>query len=624
MSRARLRVGESLSGTVVAAGVPVIVEDLAEDTRYDAAHKRGAIELGYRGFAGVPLLASGSVIGSLNVYTRARRRFLPDEITLLSAFADHASLAIEKSRLLQATRAREQEATKLYTITAQLGSDLGLDRRLDLITAAVIELLGCDASGVYGYDVERGSLTFRRGLNLDPELTRALVLRPGDGVAGRAFVDRRPVWTRDRLQDSLGYAVDADRLIAAHAPRAYLAVPILRRDDVYGVLVGYFLEPHDFTPDEVRLLSTLAAQGAIAVDSALLFEEAQTQQARLSQIFASTSDGIMLVDGAGRIAAANARLSELLGVDAIAVGRRLADLAGDVATRTDDDLRGLVEALPGLESEGRDGDIEIAAVPPRVLHWVARQTTDAAGMRVGVTLTLQDVTREREVNRMKSDFVSFVTHQLRTPLAGIKWLLELAAEDPALPAEAKSYVGDSREAAERLIRLVNDLLDISRLESGRLAITPVPVDLGELTRDVLGEAQPLISGPGHHVSLTGAGTAVADQQLLRQVVLNLVSNAAKYTPAGGRITIRIDPAEDKVTWTIDDNGIGIPATARVRLFEKFYRADNVQSLETEGTGLGLYLVRLIVDQLKGHIRYESREGQGTRFVLTLPAADASR
>jgi signal transduction histidine kinase len=237
-----------------------------------------------------------------------------------------------------------------------------------------------------------------------------------------------------------------------------------------------------------------------------------------------------------------------------------------------------------------------------------------------VTITIRDVTHEREVTQMKSDFVSFVTHQLRTPLAGIKWLLELAAEDPNLPAEAKSYVGDSREAAERLISLVNDLLDISRLESGRLAVTPTAIDLGDLTREALADAEGLISTQGHHISVTGTGRALADHQLFRQAVLNLVSNAVKYTPPGGRITIRIDPADGKVAWAISDNGIGIPLAARPHLFEKFYRADNVQPLETEGTGLGLYLVRLIVDRLRGHIEYESVEGEGTTFVVTLPAA----
>jgi signal transduction histidine kinase len=242
---------------------------------------------------------------------------------------------------------------------------------------------------------------------------------------------------------------------------------------------------------------------------------------------------------------------------------------------------------------------------------------------VGVTLTFRDVTREREVSDMKSDFVSFVTHQLRTPLAGIKWMLELAAEDPALPADAASYVEDAREAAQRLIDLVNDLLDISRLERGRLTVEPVPVRLGDLTQSVLDETALILRDKGHVVSVSG-GDAVpavlADVQLLRQVVLNLTSNAIKYTPAGGAIAIAMRPEAGRVTWAITDNGIGIPGASRARLFEKFYRADNAAAVETEGTGLGLYLVRLILEHLGGHIQCESTEGQGSTFTLTLPVA----
>ena len=122
---------------------------------------------------------------------------------------------------------------------------------------------------------------------------------------------------------------------------------------------------------------------------------------------------------------------------------------------------------------------------------------------MGATLTFRDVTREREVSQMKSDFVSFVTHQLRTPLAGIKWMLELAAQEPALPADAASFVQDARDAAERLIGLVNNLLDISRLERGKLTVALQDVRIGVLTRSVLDEMSPLIQDRGHRVSLTG-------------------------------------------------------------------------------------------------------------------------
>jgi signal transduction histidine kinase len=282
-------------------------------------------------------------------------------------------------------------------------------------------------------------------------------------------------------------------------------------------------------------------------------------------------------------------------------------------------LRSLVE---DPERRG-EGDLELAALR-RVLHWVSQPTKDAAGATCGFTLTLQDVTHEREVSQMKSDFVSFVTHQLRTPLAGIKWMLELAAQEPEMPADAGSYVQDAREAAQRLIQLVNDLLDISRLERGRLTVTLVAVDLGEMTRDVLAELDVLVREKRHRVTLTGDAEAPpvrGDAQLLRQVVVNLVSNAVKYTPEGGTIDIHLARVNGLVRWSVRDSGIGVPVSAQPRLFEKFYRAENVTALETEGTGLGLYLVRLIMEQLGGRVWCASEEGRGATFVFTVPPAE---
>src|SRR5262249_23961430 len=155
-------------------------------------------------------------------------------------------------------------------------------------------------------------------------------------------------------------------------------------------------------------------------------------------------------------------------------------------------------------------------------------TKNGAGVTVGFTLTFQDVTQEREISRMKSEFVSFATHQLRTPLTGIRWMLELAAAEPDLTADAASYVQGARDSAERLIRLVNDLLDVSRLERGALMMHPAPVRLDEVTRSVLDEASALVQERGHRISVTVGdrlGSVVVDPSLLRQVVMNLVSNA---------------------------------------------------------------------------------------------------
>jgi signal transduction histidine kinase len=204
-------------------------------------------------------------------------------------------------------------------------------------------------------------------------------------------------------------------------------------------------------------------------------------------------------------------------------------------------------------------------------------------------------------------------------------MLELAAQEPDVPADAVSYIGDAREAAQRLIQLVNDLLDISRLERGKLTVSTHPVDLVAMTREVLAETDVLVQERRHRVALvTGDGplpAVRADAQLIRQVVMNLVSNAIKYTPEGGAIEVRLEREGDTLRWSIRDSGIGIPRAAQPRLFEKFYRAENVTTLETEGTGLGLYLVRLIMEQLDGRVWCESEEGAGSTFRFVLPLAE---
>jgi PAS domain S-box-containing protein len=413
----------------------------------------------------------------------------------------------------------------------------------------------------------------------------------------------------------------------AHGVRSIAAFPIVgQRERVLGILLLYYTTPQSFPDTETRLLASYADQLATALENAGLYEETQTQRGRLTQIFDSTSDGIVLVSPTGEIQAANRQAGELLSFDADSViGTRVADLLASARGTLPDYDRAFqdLEALLRNPGRGGEGDLELRRTG-RTVHWTAQPTRDAAGGIVGLTLTLSDVTHERQASQMKTDFVSFVTHQLRTPLSGIKWMLELAAQAPEMASEAGSYVGDARAAAERLIGLVNDLLDISRLESGKMSVALQPASLAKLTRSVLDDLAPLIREKRHQLSVQDGGEAaevLADPQLLRQVVLNLTSNAIKYTPAGGVISIALGRGPGPTArWAVTDSGIGIPEGARARLFEKFYRADNAHTVETEGTGLGLYLVRLIVERLDGQVWCESEEGRGSTFSFTLPVS----
>jgi len=347
-------------------------------------------------------------------------------------------------------------------------------------------------------------------------------------------------------------------------------------------------------------------------------------EARIRSIVESTSEGIMFVSSDGRVASVNRRAQEMLAVDhATTEGISFAAVLARIGFREQDQraLSAAAQAVLGGLEEDYQGDVELPA-RRLVVHWVARAARDSTGFLTGLTFTLRDVTQEREVGRMKSEFVSFVTHQLRTPLAGTKWLLELAA-DAEDARDVRGYIQDAREVNERMVRLVNDLLDLSRLETGALHVDVEMTDLGALTRSVASELQSVIRQKEHTLSIVGAcdvPPVPTDPKLLRQVFSNLLANAVKYTPPGGTIRVTIRRDSEQVTWSVKDTGIGIPARDIPLLFQKFYRAENALAINAEGTGLGLALVRLITERLGGRVWCESEEGQGTTFFCVLPLA----
>ena len=541
--------------------------------------------------------------------------------------ASHARL---EERIREATRdleRRKHEAEELARVARTLTDDLDVAQLADRVVQTVLGLFGVQSAVLWSRGPD-GSLVAlaisgqaRRGFQ------RGDVLPVGVSMAGRAVSLGRAVWTRDvYAEPGLIQSPEQRARLRVTGDQAILCVPLAVKGQIIGVLSLGDGSTRDFTTEEVTLLQTFADQAAIVLQNANLYVESQTQRLQLTQILESTSDGVLFVGAGRRVQAANHHTGELLGCESIqlvgadlgvVLGHECTDASAAELIRTCD--AGLAAGF-AADGRGAAGDLELANLK-RVLHWETRTTRDAADRTVGLTITLHDVTQEREIAQLKSDFVSFATHQLRTPLSGIKWMLELGVQEQEVGEQAKSYMVDALGAAQRLIQLVNDLLDVSRLESGRMKSPVQAVDLVGLTRTVLGDLKPQIDDKDHRVTVDAPEDipeVFADPQLLRQIVLNLSSNAMKYSRPGGRIAVRLTRDREFVRWQIQDNGIGIPKESQRHLFEKFYRADNVVSLETDGTGLGLYLVRLIVEQMGGRVWCESEEGQGATFFFTAP------
>lgn len=235
----------------------------------------------------------------------------------------------------------------------------------------------------------------------------------------------------------------------------------------------------------------------------------------------------------------------------------------------------------------------------------------------------RDITKAKEVDRMKTEFISLASHQLRAPLAAIRWGLESLLDGVAgnLTDNQKLYTKDAYESTTRMVDLVGGLLNVSRIESGRLIVEPILTDVKSLVESVIKEVTVLATEKNHTINLRAQEDIpqiMLDPKLIRNVYLNFLTNAIKYTPNNGVIDVEIMADQGNLISRVKDNGLGIPKKDQDRIFNKFFRADNIRKVDTDGTGLGLYLVKAIIENSQGHVWFESEENKGTTFFFTIP------
>ena len=242
---------------------------------------------------------------------------------------------------------------------------------------------------------------------------------------------------------------------------------------------------------------------------------------------------------------------------------------------------------------------------------------------VGAVEVFRDITKEKEIDKAKTEFVSLASHQLRTPLSTVNWYSEmlLTGDVGEVTSGQKKYLEEIYSGNQRMVDLVNTLLDVSRIELGTLVVESKPTDIIKLTQNVIDEQRLQIIEKKIKLSPSFEDSVPlfkADPKLLRMVIQNLLSNAIKYTPDGGKVCVSISLDKKNVILKISDNGYGIPKNQQDKIFTKLFRADNVIGKDTEGTGLGLYIAKSIVEQAGGKLWFESKENQGTTFHVALP------
>ena len=274
--------------------------------------------------------------------------------------------------------------------------------------------------------------------------------------------------------------------------------------------------------------------------------------------------------------------------------------------------------------------MDASKIPQRRLQRILEEQRRSARLLVRRDLELQRANDQlRELDKDKSEFVSIAAHQLRTPLSAIRWAHQMVMDGEAgkITDEQKALLAQAQDSVQRMIDLVNNLLDADHLEFGQIQYVFSDINIVLLLNEVIGELAPMARERKVKLDYSTLDTPCsvrADPSRLKEAFLNVLNNAIKYTPEGGTVSVQLTETNDTLTISIKDTGIGIPKDGQTRLFQKFVRMENAKKIDANGSGLGLFIVKKIIDGHKGKITLESEEGTGTTFYITLPKAKNSQ
>jgi PAS domain S-box-containing protein len=505
----------------------------------------------------------------------------------------------------------------LLRISRAMTSQLDLRAVLRLILESAIELVGGQV-GLIALAEPDGSYKVQASYGL-PARTIPLV-KPFFADLPEAGDSLDPLqWTIPDMERRLNLVMRAIGMPLYQV----VALPMTVRDMLVGVI--YVLRQSAFTFADRRVLSAFAGQAAIAVHNARLYEQVTREKQRLDAILENSGDGVMLLDAELKIVVFNRALTLMTGIPAEeAIGQLCNEILVLYDRHTNQEAPELTCPLERCRQGERfyvEGDYRRKDDINITLGITYSPLLDAEGQLVNVIANVRDITHFREAEEMKSTFISVISHELKTPVALIKGYAgtlrrEDADWDKGTIRESLEII---EEESDRLAQLIDNLLDASRLQAGQLRLDRSDVNLARMAARIVQEFRTQTDRHTFEIDFPDEYPVVqGDAERLRQVLSNLISNAIKYSPDTGKIIVSGRYDDNQVYVAVSDQGIGIPAGERERIFDRFYRVDSALSRRTQGAGLGLYLVKSVVEAHSGRIWVSSTPGQGSTFVFTLP------
>jgi PAS domain S-box-containing protein len=480
---------------------------------------------------------------------------------------------------------------------------------------------------VISLDEENGSFRIRVGRGLSRQFIEQLSIQPTepDAVTIRAIHAKEPIQVSDTETDP-SYAIRKQRA-RAEGYRAILAVPLNTQYAPPTALLVFHPTPHVFTNNEIQLLTSFANHAAMAIENATLYERSdmrlREQTNRLEALVQSLHDGLILSDLKGTVIYANKRIGELADVATKALaGMQVDQILARIVARTSE-RSGKNSDLQKIFDQKGERTFEISQHQlDKTIHLRLEvfNVNDEQGTPIGRGIFFQDVTADRELDRMKSSLVSTVSHELRTPLAAIKgYASTLLAEDVEWDRVSQhEFLTIISDESDRLTNLVNNLLDLSRIEAGSLQLSREKCDF-EVTIQRAAKQAHLMPGNRFEVQIDSKLPSLyADPPRLESILRNLIENAVKYAGSQAKITVQVCKQDQEFVFRVLDDGPGIPKKERQRIFDSFYRVDDSLARLTSGAGLGLAICQGLIRAHGGRIWVEEQQ-VGTCIAFTIPA-----
>jgi len=633
--------GDNPNKEVVRTRAPFIVEDAP--AVYAGFREDPHLQTVIRSWLGVPMLVRERLAGIIVLDKREPGFYTQEHARLAEAFAAQAAIAVENSRLFQAERGQRELAEALEEAAATVSGTLDLDQVLDRILEQVERVVPGDTFNVMLLEGDVAQRVRWRGYEYLDEA----------GHVSRVAIPIVKYPSLLKMRDSGEPVVIPDTATdpnwtpsaGGEWRRSYVAAPIRVGDTTVGFLNVVSTQPGQFGPADARRLQAFADHAATAIENARLYQELQNyaelleervkertaeiqaQYARLGAILRSASDGILVTDGQGEIFQANLVAETWL-------TRTLSPEDATWLRQAVQYLAQRAEERPEtvLELKGLDLELKAAPISEPGGEEILRQAQDrplwqAQGEPAAV-VAVHDVSHLKALERMKTRFVTNISHELRTPITTIKLYAHLMQRTPPEDEKWGEYLTALALEADHQARLVQDILQISRIDAGRLEMRPEPTPLNQLTKAAVTNRRVLAQDRGltleHRPAEPGPATLV-DPQRLMQVLENLVANAIQYTPEGGKVVVSTGKEETEgrvwATATVADTGMGIPEDELPHTFERFFRGEKPRQMQISGTGLGLAIVKEIVELHGGRVTVESQVGEGTTFTIWLPLAD---